>query len=81
MVPLAGMSFASLRSSAQGFASLDSRTILVRFRCRNYHKKYRPKGGLVYGAPSRNRTSTPLREADFESAASTSSAIGALKKR
>ena len=34
---------------------------------------------FVFGAPSRNRTSTPLREADFESAASTSSAIGAFK--
>ena len=46
MVPLAGMSFASLRSSAQGFALLDSRTILVRFRCRDYHKKYRQKAVL-----------------------------------
>ena len=30
------------------------------------------------GAPSRNRTDTPLRERDFESRASTSSATGAL---
>ena len=31
------------------------------------------------GAPSRNRTNTPLRATDFESAASTSSAIGAQR--
>ena len=33
------------------------------------------------GAPGRTRTSTPLRATDFESAASTSSATGALKSR
>ena len=39
------------------------------------------KLGRKHGAPGRTRTSTPSRATDFESAASTSSATGALKSR
>ncbi len=36
------------------------------------------KGGILIGAHERNRTFTPLRMADFESAASTNSATWAI---
>ena len=37
-------------------------------------------GKIKDGTEGRNRTGTPLREPDFESGASTSSATGALKR-
>lgn len=43
--------------------------------------KKHPGGCFFYGAPGRNRTSTSARTTDFESAASTSSATGALKTK
>jgi hypothetical protein len=33
---------------------------------------------FIYGAPKENRTPTPIQKSDFESDASTSSAIGAI---
>ena len=49
---------------------------LLKYKCLD--DQLRPQSS---GAPGENRTPTPLRELDFESSASTSSATGALSPR